>query len=535
MTHTLTRSGSSGSSTGASETADRATGGKSLEPKVNKSFNSSLSDLSIESLDNTGQEEEDLLADCISSAMPKSKSEHFDLSGKSKSRSKKSPSPGSNKEAMSKEKSASSGAMMMRRERSSEQMLRREKSGSNLKSRSNSKSPRGSRLIPGVVSFFSAATDCYFTPSFQVIPELRLKPRSRPGSQEIKEVLEVKEVKVVRRDEKNQEVREVMEVKEILPQRSEKVQETKMGKEINLTGSQTSSEGPSSSSVGPSSINMCSLTASGLTEAGLVAKALSLSQQSECCSEMGGPPSLIQDTQPPSLMQDSMPSLTLGQSLQGLSEAQVQGLRRPSVPSPSLQCRHTLSGKLGSSVPVAVRRALGDRAVGSASAEDLSSISSCHSNLDNIQPPTLLEELDMDCSLLSVASLPSEAGAILVASGGSTDSASASITSEAIRDMVVPAGDAVRDFQDSSIISAPHLTQSSVSVDLAMVAPPSAMEELTLTANTGTLVADVKGGTFLVGGQEENNDTIADVPDAFDDEETVNEPTLTVGSEGQVS
>ena len=141
----------------------------------------------------------------------------------------------------------------------------------------------------------------------------------------------------------------------------------------------------------------------------------------------------------------------------------------------------------------------------------------------------------MDCSLLSVASLPSEAGALLVASGGSTDSASASITSEAIRDMVVPAGNAVRDFQDSSIISAPHLTQSSVSVDLAMVGPPSAMEELTLTANTGTLVADVKGGTFLVGGQEENNDTIADVPDAFDDEETVNEPTLTVGSEGQVS
>ena len=378
----------------------------------------------------------------------------------------------------------------------------------------------------------------------KVIPELRLKPRSRPGSQEIKEVLEenelkeVKVVKVVRREERDQEVREVMEVKEILPQRRERETSAKRDKEaseVNLTGSQGSSEGQSFSSTGPSSLNMCSLTASGLTEAGLVAKALSLSQQSESYSEMGGPPSLIQDTQPPSLMQDSMPSLTLGQALQGPTEAGSQGLRRPSMPSPSLQCRHTLSGKLGSSVPLAVRRALGDRAVGSASAEDLSSISSCHSNLDNIQPPTLLEELDMDCSLLSVASLPSEAGAVLAASGGSTDSASASITSEAIRDMVVPAGNAVKDFQESSIISAPHLTQSSVSVDLAMVGPPSAMEELTVTANTGTLVADdVKGGTFLVGGQEENNDTIADVPDAFDDEETVNEPTLTVGSEGQV-
>ena len=249
---------------------------------------------------------------------------------------------------------------------------------------------------------------------------------------------ELKEVKVVRREERDQEVREVMEVKEILPQRKEKetsARRDKEASEVNLTGSQGSAEGQSFSSTGPSSLNMCSLTASGLTEAGLVAKALSLSQQSESYSEMGGPPSLIQDTQPPSLMQDSMPSLTLGQALQGPTEAASQGLRRPSMPSPSLQCRHTLSGKLGSSVPVAVRRALGDRAVGSASAEDLSSISSCQSNLDNIQPPTLLEELDMDWSLLSVASLPSEAGAVLAASVGSTDSASASITREAIRDM----------------------------------------------------------------------------------------------------
>ena len=34
--------------------------------------------------------------------MPKSKSEHFDLSGKSKSRSKKSASPANSKEVMSK-------------------------------------------------------------------------------------------------------------------------------------------------------------------------------------------------------------------------------------------------------------------------------------------------------------------------------------------------------------------------------------------------------------------------------------------------
>ena len=144
----------------------------------------------------------------------------------------------------------------------------------------------------------------------------------------------MREVKVVRRDEKNQEVREVMEVKEILPQRKEMktVKERGETSTVTLAGSQTSSEGQSSSSAGPSSLNLCSLTASGLTEAGLVAKALSLSQQSECYSEIGGPSSLIQDTQPPSMMQDSMPSLTLGQSLQGPNEAPVQGPEGPLCP-----------------------------------------------------------------------------------------------------------------------------------------------------------------------------------------------------------
>ena len=83
--------------------------------QAEKSFNSSLSSLSVESLDN---EDEDLLALCISSAMPKSKSEHFDLAGKGK-RNRKSP--------------------------------RREKvrSAEKSRSRTSSKSPRNSRVIPG--------------------------------------------------------------------------------------------------------------------------------------------------------------------------------------------------------------------------------------------------------------------------------------------------------------------------------------------------------------------------------------------------
>lgn len=42
-----------------------------------------------------------------------------------------------------------------------------------------------------------------------------------------------------------------------------------------------------------------------------------------------------------------------------------------------------------------------------ASQEDLSSLSSCQSNLDNIRPPTIMDDIDnMDHSMISVASLP---------------------------------------------------------------------------------------------------------------------------------
>ena len=465
------------------------------------SFNSSLSSLSVESLDNPGQEEEDLLADCISSAMPKSKSEHFDLSSKSKKTKK---SPGRELPAMVREKSAP--------------VLRREgREGS----RSTSKSPRGSRLVPGVV-----------------IPELKLKPRSRPQSQEIKEIMEVKEIPISRASSAASNGKEavVSSTKEFQEENASSMEQKQdivkskdqdtiifNGQKQETTGStrqeQEQQEASSLSSAPdsglPSSLwdRQASLTQSGLSEAANLARALSLSSSSY--SE-AGPASLIQDTQPPSLMQDSLISLAPG--------------RRPSTEeaasSPRLACRHTLSGKLGSLVPLAVRRALGEKTVGSSiSQEDLSSLSSCHSNLEAIQPPTLLEELDMDSSLLSLASLSSEAQLL-----ASTDSAS--LTSEAIREVVGPCRQ-----EDPSLASShgPDFSVSSVSQTLGNVAPPSLMEDLTLTV-TPTLVAEEvqAGGTFVINKEskeEENNDTIADVETNFDDEETMREQTLTGGSE----
>nr|XP_045605342.1 adenomatous polyposis coli protein-like isoform X3 [Procambarus clarkii] len=65
-----------------------------------------------------------------------------------------------------------------------------------------------------------------------------------------------------------------------------------------------------------------------------------------------------------------------------------------------LECRHTRR------VPEMVRRALGDQDYGST--ENMASMaSSCHSNVDNIPPPSMLDD-DMENSMISVASITSE-------------------------------------------------------------------------------------------------------------------------------
>ena len=70
--------------------------------------------------------------------------------------------------------------------------------------------------------------------------------------------------------------------------------------------------------------------------------------------------------QPPSLMMDSLPSLTqphppVTTSLSSNALGSAGGSpvkRRPS--DSKMECRHTVSAKVGSTVPLAVRRALGN-------------------------------------------------------------------------------------------------------------------------------------------------------------------------------
>ena len=460
------RSGSSGSSTGAEEKRDNGAGaGARGGSEVNKSFNSSLSSLSIESLDNTNADEEDLLADCISSAMPKSKSEHFDLTGKSK-KQKKSPSRENSK--------------------SSEKEFRR----------SNSKSPKTSKLKPGVV-----------------IPDLKLKPLpSGPPAAGI---------------DKADSEKSGGRVAPLPTRMAERGQEAASSgvwggggaMEATLTQSRLAGELELGSLVPGQEV---------LQEAHLLAQTsyTALASHSGDYSEME---SLVADIGPPSIMMDSLPSLT--QPAPAPAPAAAPPPRKGSggegAAAAKLPCRHTISAKLGSSVPVAVRRALGGSGLGSLSSEDLSSISSCHSNIDNIAPPSLLEDLDMENSMISVASISSEVAAALAASGASDDVSATSLTSEIIRDIVKPAARAVETF-DLPSLAGPQLEAAdtgSVSQQLESVAAP------TLVEDTATLTLQPAPGaaTYTV---DDGADTIADVTDAFDDESVV-EQTLMAGRDAE--
>ena len=364
---------------------------------ANKSFNSSLSSLSIESLDNTNADEEDLLADCISSAMPKSRSEHFDLSGKSKSKPKK------------------------------------------LTSRDKSKSSE--RDIVGNSGAGGKAQP--------------------PALQQVKETGPVRNL------------------------------------EDTLTQSRMSE------------LELASLTPAGLEEAHMLAQ--SMMEENITASEYSE--ASLAEIGPPSLMLDSLPSLSININRRESEELKVKEKEE----GRQLPCRHTLSGKLGSSVPLAVRRALGGSGLGSLSSEDLSSISSCHSNIDNIAPPSMMEELDMENSMLSVASISSELAQVLAGSAGSDDISA----SEIIRD-VANAARAVEGFNKDE----------SVSHQLESIAAPTVMEELSLNQDTVTLQPAPVPATYTVeNNNEECNDTINDVTECFDEESMVEQVTLTGGSE----
>ena len=205
--------------------------------------------------------------------------------------------------------------------------------------------------------------------------------------------------------------------------------------------------------------------------------------------------------QPPSVMDNLI-------SMSGSPEKTLKSA------TPKIECRHTLSAKKGHVVPEMVRRALGvANNLNATSFEDMSSsLSSCQSNLDNIRPPTLMDDLELDNSILSIASISSEMADVDAKMGSSNDSMNA--VSRCIN------------LNDTSVADITEIND---------ILPPSAMDEVSGVLTSKTLVADVPaaGATYTVEAAnnvlcDADQSTYQDLTDVFDDSV---EPTLTLGSD----
>ena len=206
--------------------------------------------------------------------------------------------------------------------------------------------------------------------------------------------------------------------------------------------------------------------------------------------------------QPPSVM-DNLISMT------GSPEKSSKTTLNATMPK--IECRHTLSAKKGHVVPEMVRRALGvTNNLNATSFEDMSSsLSSCQSNLDNIKPPTFMDDLELDNSILSIASISSELADGDAKMGSSNDSMH--VVSRCI-----------------------NLNETSIAdvTEIADILPPSAMDEVSGVLTSKTLVADApaQGATYTVegGANDADQSTYQDLTDIFDDSI---EPTLTLESD----
>ena len=204
----------------------------------------------------------------------------------------------------------------------------------------------------------------------------------------------------------------------------------------------------------------------------------------------------------------------------------------PKVPS-KLECRHTLSAKKGFLVPETVRRALSGSAGtkfssnNGGSTEDLSGCSSsCQSNLENIRPPTVME--DMDNSILSIASLSSEVAD--------------NLNTEQLFEIARP--DAMRVAKEcAEAAESPSLARKLANIvrddetQIVDVEVPSAMDDVSGVITDRTLVADVQqpvggGATYTVAGTGDDQSTCRDVTDVFgDDDTTLEQHTFTLESD----
>ena len=448
------------------------------------------------------EDEEDLLASCITFGLPKSKSEPLDLKNKFGAKGKKSS-------------------------KADKSVRRRE-------NRSKSKSPRNSKLIPGVR-----------------ISELRLVPKEKQSSSSSESTPQkpsqdtdvtpttlpfLKPPSMALSDIWNDEspncIREPPQMQDSMS--------------VTLTQSSVNHLQHPSVSVNDSAPP---LTASGVLE-------FEAARVSHQVREAGGLASSVCSTlssiQPPSMMDSliSMGDKREGEGSPSHGPASMDQKSTSSVNTSSssfvttkMECRHTLSAKKGHQVPEMVRRALG---VGNGGAngsnEDLTSMSSCHSNLDNIQPPTIMA--DMDNSFLSIASLSSEVADVESKMARSDETRLESLNMELVKPSAEEAAKIASNMAAESYESPSmarkfdKLQEQSVAECTALddIAPPTCMDDVSGVITERTLVPEhngEQGATYVIDGEGEGGlSTCADITEICDDEVTI-ERTLTLGSDAE--
>ena len=402
---------------GRSESSGSSKSGRLSRPKTPNAEN----DADGESSD----DDDDLLANCVNSGMPKSKSEPLDL-----------------------------------------KVVKRKKKKSSPDQRPNSKSPRNSRVIPGVR-----------------IAELKLLPTSKSKEEVAKEEEPKNHHKEMTLEFNNKP--DAMAISDMWTDESPNVAFPPK----------------------PLVDNFCALD-STLTEskvleleANKVAENVEQQTKQIQLLSLEEPPSLtsslcsnISTIQPPSVM-DSLISISERRGSNDLNLSPAKQIKVGSPRLTKLECKHTLSAKKGHVVPEMVRRALGVSGSSplTGSFDEMScSLSSCQSNLDNIQPPTIMD--DMDNSILSIASISSEVA------------------------------------EPPDVMAEPSVADATALEDIV---PPSAMEEVSGCMTTHTLVADPPpvesdGQTYTIqpDGGDHDQSTCQDITDVFD-----KESTLTLGSE----
>ena len=395
----LGRSESSGSSTKSSlRKSGQATDNEDTTTSTIINQNTSIDQHGDASCED--EEEDDDLLFCINSGMQKSKSEPSNLR--------------LDKKSAKKSKQAKKG------------------------NRSNSKSPRNSKIIPGVR-----------------IAELKLKPRESPKSNKARDGLDDAKTPTSaepRTEMASEQPRNVWERRDSEP----KVQQQ----------------------------NFVSLTSSDLQhEANVVLDQMSNTDLvSSTCSN-------LDSIQPPSIM-DSLISLS------EKKEVEAKSSPRPSVGG-------GISAKKGFQVPEVVRRALGT----SNHSDSSSSASSCISNLDNIKPPTIMD--DMDNSILSIESL-----------------ATSEVADHPANPSKIPSSPArrLKDMCENSMVASRNLND---------IGPPSLMDDVTGASMTSKTLVPEAGATYVIEGDEVGQSTCHDVTDVFDDD-TLIEPTLTLESDKDI-